>query len=460
MQKKIFVNSINFLADSYIASYYRFLKCSLYSIFSTSFNPLYALINHKIICNKKIYQLKLPVELFLYSNSSKFFFPKQNCTGSTELDLTYYAIFYIECQYFLNIKSVKVSRNLKICEFPFLTNNGYFVFDGCERIIINQITKNPGVYFFNKIKKKTYIFSPYIISSYGKSLSIFSIPKLRYNLEEIKNYSRASFIKVKKSLFKKKEPFNKKVKIFQTYKIKNNLLATNFLCENELSIFLKNKNNKNNSWLHNKKIDSNLVRARLKKDFKNSQFLKDFILQFDSVSTYSTQKSCLYFNENFYYNNDKSFCFQDLYLNELDYITYQILQNFLKFNFNIKQIEKTQNLIKKDIRRFQILLLFNKNLGGLHIGKSGRFQVNNKLGLKLSSNILYITCFDLDRIYLLNRKKLNSLFLRKQDTLDSLINKKFQSSGDLLTQKLTTAINFLYKQYLAKNIEYNEYRYR
>lgn len=459
MQKKMFINNINFLEECYTSSYYRFLKYGLYSIFSENFNPIYTVINSKIVFNEKAYLFKLFIELFLYPNSSKLFFPKQNSSNCIHFNLTYYATFFLECEYLINTKKIKISRSLKIVEFPFLTHNGYFILDGCERIIINQISKSPGIYFFNKTKKKGYLFYPYIISNNGNSLSLFSVPNIQTTLEKIKKNSKFQPIIQPLIFFKKIKNFKNEIKFYERYNIKNNRETTNLKKHKKLFIFSKkNIFIDNFSLFEAKKSNKALLPYNfynIKNNTLRNNILKEFALTFDNILNFYKEKSSLYFNENFSFINNKNFNIENIANDELSYISYTLLQSNFKPKFSLKterQFKNKETIIKKTLNNIEFSLFFNKNQGGLYIGKFGRLQVNNKLNLKISNDICYITSFDLDRIYRLSTKNFSSLLLKKEDSFDSLLNKKFESSGNLLIQKLNIAINFFYNQCLLKNL--------
>ena len=42
-------------------------------------------------------------------------------------------------------------------EIPLLTEKGTFIFNGCERVIISQIIRSPGVYYKQILKEKIFL---------------------------------------------------------------------------------------------------------------------------------------------------------------------------------------------------------------------------------------------------------------------------------------------------------------
>ena len=56
----------------------------------------------------------------------------------------------------LKLNKVRIKQDLFFGEIPLITEEGTFVINGCERIVISQIIRSPGVYFrkeFGTIRK-------------------------------------------------------------------------------------------------------------------------------------------------------------------------------------------------------------------------------------------------------------------------------------------------------------------
>ena len=52
----------------------------------------------------------------------------------------------------LNQKNTKT--NVFIGELPLITDRGTFIINGCERVVINQIIRSPGIYYKEDFSKK------------------------------------------------------------------------------------------------------------------------------------------------------------------------------------------------------------------------------------------------------------------------------------------------------------------
>ena len=68
----------------------------------------------------------------------------------------------------LKLNKVRIKQDLFFGEIPLITEEGTFVINGCERIVISQIIRSPGIYFrkeFNNSRKPLYTAT--IISNRG-----------------------------------------------------------------------------------------------------------------------------------------------------------------------------------------------------------------------------------------------------------------------------------------------------
>lgn len=80
----------------------------------------------------------------------------------------------------------KKKQNVYICEIPLMTNGGSFIINGTERVIVSQMCRAPGAYFFLKKDKNK------------KQYSLEIIPHKGVWLEFIIKQNNDSFIKINK----------------------------------------------------------------------------------------------------------------------------------------------------------------------------------------------------------------------------------------------------------------------
>lgn len=168
---KIFVNNIGDLSEAQRASFYSFLSTGITQELGNFSNPFMAKI--KISGRKK-------VSCFVYLHTNEIKLKGPNFTMDTCLhrDMTYSIQLYIPGEYSypldqkmdirtisnnfennLKSKKVRVKQDVFFGEIPLMTEEGTFIISGCERIVISQIIRSPGVYFrkeFGTSQKTTY----------------------------------------------------------------------------------------------------------------------------------------------------------------------------------------------------------------------------------------------------------------------------------------------------------------
>ena len=171
---KLFVNNIGDLAEAQRASFYRFLSLGISEELLNFPNPFIAKI-------RTFGRKKTPCLVYLYPNEIKLKGPNFSIDTCLKRDMSYSIQLYIRGEYSYsndnnNLNDIKTVKNKKIRvkqdiffgEIPLMTEEGTFLISGCERVIISQIIRSPGVYFrkeFN-ISRKT-IYTATIISNKG-----------------------------------------------------------------------------------------------------------------------------------------------------------------------------------------------------------------------------------------------------------------------------------------------------
>ena len=179
---KLFVNNIGDLAEAQRASFYRFLSSGISEELLTFPNPFIAKI-------RTFGRKKVPSLVYLYPNQLKLKGPNFSIDTCLKRDITYSIQLYIpgeyvyslenknldtpfsETQIILNEKSekkVRIKQDIFFGEIPLMTEEGTFLISGCERVVISQIIRSPGIYFrkeFNNSKRT--IYTATIISNKG-----------------------------------------------------------------------------------------------------------------------------------------------------------------------------------------------------------------------------------------------------------------------------------------------------
>jgi len=174
---KLFVNNIGDLAEAQRASFYRFLSFGISEELLNFPNPFIA----KIRTNGK---KKLPCLVYLYPTEVKLKGPNFSIENCLKRDMTYSIQLYIRGEYSyslenrntislienknLKTKKIRIQQDIFFGEIPLMTEEGTFLISGCERVIISQIIRSPGVYFRKEFStsRKT-IYTATVISNKG-----------------------------------------------------------------------------------------------------------------------------------------------------------------------------------------------------------------------------------------------------------------------------------------------------
>ena len=131
------------------------------------------------------------IELIIYGQEYKIYYPGfailNALTKKGNYNLRIYVLMSLKKNEIIKndiIQSEDFSRKERVFfgEIPLLTEKGTFIFNGCERVIISQIIRSPGVYYKQIIKEKKVFYEGTIISKYGSWLTF----ELEYNLIWVK----------------------------------------------------------------------------------------------------------------------------------------------------------------------------------------------------------------------------------------------------------------------------------
>ncbi|CAM9096658.1 unnamed protein product [Ectocarpus sp. 13 AM-2016] len=131
------------------------------------------------------------IELVIYGQEYKIYYPGfallNALTKKGNYNLRIYVLMSLKKNEIIKKEIVQpedFSRKERVFfgEIPLLTEKGTFIFNGCERVIISQIIRSPGVYYKQIIKEKKIFYEGTIISKYGSWLTF----ELEYNLIWVK----------------------------------------------------------------------------------------------------------------------------------------------------------------------------------------------------------------------------------------------------------------------------------
>lgn len=237
---KIFLNNIGDLGEAQRASFYRFLSTGISEELSTFSNPFEANIKVPTRSNKKA----VLCYVYLYTNDVKFKGPTFSIDLSLRRNMSYAIQLYIPGEYsyefdekldtkniepdFLSsllskknkrfFKKIRIKQDIFFGEIPLMTEEGTFIISGCERVIISQIIRSPGVYFrkeFGTTRKA--IYTATIISNKGLWTKVIldeKINKESKKVEQNRIYVKLNDFKIKSGEAKQKKDESDDDKIF------------------------------------------------------------------------------------------------------------------------------------------------------------------------------------------------------------------------------------------------------
>nr|YP_011005330.1 RNA polymerase beta subunit [Chorda asiatica]QWK43074.1 RNA polymerase beta subunit [Chorda asiatica]WAM62193.1 RNA polymerase beta subunit [Chorda asiatica] len=127
------------------------------------------------------------IELIIYGQEYKIFYPSFAILSSLHKKGNYNLRIYVLMSLRKNetlvdgvLQREDSSKKERVLfgEIPLITEKGTFIFNGCERVIVSQIIRSPGLYYKRVKKEKKVSYEGTIISKYGSWLTF----ELEYNL--------------------------------------------------------------------------------------------------------------------------------------------------------------------------------------------------------------------------------------------------------------------------------------
>ena len=102
------------------------------------------------------YSGNLYIEFVKYSIDSTPKYPVEECK---ERDVNYAAPLRVTVRLFNKSTGEVIEREIFMGDFPLMTDNGTFIINGAERVIVSQIVRSPGIYYetaMDKTGKRTF----------------------------------------------------------------------------------------------------------------------------------------------------------------------------------------------------------------------------------------------------------------------------------------------------------------
>jgi len=94
--------------------------------------------------------------------------PKYNMEECKERDANYSRSLRVKVRLTFKETNVKIEQDVYLGDFPIMTDKGTFIINGAERVIVSQLVRSPGAYFFYELDKAgKELYSSQIIPSRG-----------------------------------------------------------------------------------------------------------------------------------------------------------------------------------------------------------------------------------------------------------------------------------------------------
>ena len=139
------------------------------------------------------------LELNLSAKFYKIRQPKYSLSEAKRRDTTYSVRIYTLAQLlYLNNSNNNTEGEVLLCDIPLMTNEGTFLVNGIERIIINQIVRSPGIYYKTDSDKQNFrYYTASLISNRGTWVK-FEMDKddfIHVKIDKAKKISAYIFLK-------------------------------------------------------------------------------------------------------------------------------------------------------------------------------------------------------------------------------------------------------------------------
>ena len=139
------------------------------------------------------------LELNLSAKFYKIRQPKYTLSESKRRDTTYSVRVYTQVQLiYLNNPNNTTENEVLLCDIPLMTNEGTFLVNGIERIIINQVVRSPGIYYKTDSDKQNFrYYTASLISNRGTWVK-FEMDKddlIHVKIDKAKKISAYIFLK-------------------------------------------------------------------------------------------------------------------------------------------------------------------------------------------------------------------------------------------------------------------------
>nr|QXM17648.1 RNA polymerase subunit beta [Chaetoceros pseudocurvisetus] len=250
-------------------------------------------LNEELAVFSRIHDFSYNTEYVLFGHEYSLVKPIYNIIRAKKYTANYAAQLVIPLEIRnKKLNSIRYHNQFPIINLPLMTTSATFIINGCERVIVSQIIRSPGIYFEkNKNQKKRKIVKRKISSDINKlksfvplgepfiSEQILSFFPISYN----QSFFQYSFTELKKS---ENEFYFYFLDSFKIYHIISKTIDSNKKFD-QIKVFLH--------WLEIK--NKQFTKSNLPYSSKTNHIVKDWNNLFKSLIKYQLIKH--YFNNNF-----------------------------------------------------------------------------------------------------------------------------------------------------------------
>jgi len=368
------------------------------------------------------------------------------------------------------VLSIK-EQEVYLCELPLMTENGSFIINGSERVIVSQMKRSPGVFFGSESGSNVFgskIYTAKIVPNIGswldfeidnKDILHFRIDKKRKML--VTSLLRAldfsskdiitSFYNKFKIHFDKKKGW---ISEFVPELFLDTKASTDIIDADTGDVVIK-KGKKINQRLVDKITDAGFKNYILIDELVFGHVIVDDLLDSDTGEVLLESGSML--------TNEALDALQNLNFDNIDAVN-PSKSRIGSYIYNTLIIDKNKTTkdalldIYRSIRLGESLasvevasnflnsLFFN--VGKYNLSDVGRMKINYRLGLDIDKNTLHLTKEDIIKtIEIISKIKYNDL---PTDDIDNLANRRVRAVGELVENQLRIGISKIEKYILEK----------
>jgi DNA-directed RNA polymerase subunit beta len=411
------------------------------------------------------------------------------------------------------INVIRYSKKLSIITLPLMSSSSTFVLNGCERLIVSQIIRSPGVYFeLNKNQKKQRQFKRKLSTEISKlraflpsgeafmseSYLFFPFPivkpyktKTGYKIKNIPNWNRSNLVSYSINFLKQKErainlnflkTFKLYKRIVQTSKNKNKIKMIKLFIKwlklkKSLSSFNKSAEEIEVSYLVNYfnlllkfLIQYSIVKLSCGKRIEPDNFFPFFEkLQDGALLEKNFKKILKNLNKNGKNKNLLTIYskvlinFQiigQIQLNSELILTLRQSQTNLNQQDNFQFLKKTAHQLNNQIRQTLLSRNLNDIKPVIYFSKTLKDQLRYTFISRLfrKGNLLSTTKLDLPESHKYLKSKTRILILNEDHEIKTHYNKKYDEK-DLYTVTVVPDYGSWIRFGFQKNTKINQYKY-